>query len=77
MPLSVAVILFVPAAFSLMHEVFWGVLITNILMRMWIHKAFVTQRFNNIAYYKVLDSISYGFILGYAAMVIVSIFLAT
>lgn len=70
MPLSVAVVVFVPGVFSLVTQAFWGVMIANIATRIWIHKAFNTQNFKNVILYKVVDTISFGFIIGYAGLVL-------
>jgi len=70
MPLSVALVVFVPVVFSLVSQAVWGVMIANIATRIWIHKAFTTQNFKNVILYKVTDTISFGFIIGYAGLVL-------
>jgi len=77
MPLSVATVVFIPIVFSLVAQAFWGVLIVNILMRMWIHKEFETKNFKNVVFYKLVDTISYGLILGFAGMILISQFVTT
>ena len=77
MPLSAALVIFVPGVFSLVDQAFWGVMIANIATRMWIHKAFNTQNFKNVILYKIVDTISFGFILGYAGLVLAEKFVTT
>ena len=74
MPLSVGFVVFMPGVFSLVDQAFWGVMIANVATRIWIHKAFKTENFKNVILYKLVDTISFGFILGYAGLVLANKF---
>jgi len=75
MPIVLGGVMFVGPVFMFVHNFFWGVLIANILMRVWIHKAFETQNFKNVLLYKLADSITFGLIIGYAMKVLAFTFI--
>ena len=77
MPITLGGVLFLGPVFIFVHKLFWGVLISNILMRMWIHKAFETENFKNVLLYKMVDSITFGLIIGYAMKILAYAFIGT
>lgn len=70
MPIALGSVFFLLPVFSFVHDFIWGVLISNILMKMWVHKAFVTQNFNYVILYKMTESFTFGLIIGYAVKIL-------
>lgn len=74
MPLAFGGVLFWPTLTSLVVEGIWGILIINVLMRYWIHRAFSTRDFRGVVWFKIADTVTNGLVLGWMLLFAYSVF---